>query len=279
MITAILLGAAHTHVNYLLAEVAATSDLTVVAAADPDRANRSTLLAGPVAPVLDDARAALDAHPAQVAVLCGIYGARADLVVECLNRGMAVLADKPLCTSLDQLTMISNTLAASSGSLSVIFDKRLTPETRALVDLVDAGELGDLAMVASTGPHKLLRHCCPEWFFSRAGDGGIANDLPVHDIDILLQLTHARSGRVSALTGNRALPELTEFDDHVAVLLQVAPDPDAAPRLFTAADDRRQLAAATGIGRARHYRMRVIGTRGAAKLVDWGLRRPHGDHS
>ncbi|MGI8769660.1 MAG: hypothetical protein ACR2I1_11275 [Propionibacteriaceae bacterium] len=45
MITAILLGAAHAHVNYLLAEVAATSDLTVVAAADPDRANRSTLLA------------------------------------------------------------------------------------------------------------------------------------------------------------------------------------------------------------------------------------------
>lgn len=278
MITAILLGAAHAHVNYLLAEVAATSDLTVVAAADPDRANRSTLLAGLVAPVLDDAMAALDAHPAQVAVLCGIYGARADLVVECLNRGMAVLADKPLCTSLDQLTMISNALAASSGSLSVIFDKRLTPETRALVDLVDAGELGDLAMVASTGPHKLLRHSRPEWFFSRAGYGGIANDLPVHDIDILLQLTHARSGR-----GVRAHRQscATRADRVRRPRRRPAagrPRSGRRPALVHGRDDRRQLAAATGIGRARS--LPDAGHRhprhGGGRL---GLRRPHGDHS
>lgn len=265
MIDIALIGAAHPHAGYLLQEVAASSDLRIVAAAEPDESARESLRAkaiealGEELAVSEDLDATLTQTDAGVAVMCGVYAERADLVVAALDRGMAVLADKPLCTDLDQLERIEAALARASGPLSVMFDKRFYPETVALMDLVAGGDLGELAMVASTGPHKLLMKTRPDWFFRRDSYGGIATDLPVHDIDILLRLTGATTGQVSALTGNYALPEEPGFEDHVAVLLR-------AGRTSATIDANWLQPAASDVH--GHYRMRVVGTSGTAE-VDW----------
>lgn len=259
MIDVIILGAAHPHVEYVLAEVAASSDLRIVAAAEPDSGARTRFLSGLQVPVYDDPLLALKSHPATVGVLGGVYGQRAEFVVACLKRGMAVLADKPLCTSLDQLDAIERAAATAPAPLALMFDKRFYPETRALTGLVADGRLGDIVQVNSTGPHKLLRESRPDWFFERVGYGGIANDLPVHDIDILLQLVGPSRGRVSALSGNRLLPERPEFHDHVVVLI----DLPGVQAVIDANWLQPQAADVHG-----HYRMRVIGTNGTAE-VDW----------
>ncbi|SDT04257.1 Gfo/Idh/MocA family protein [Microlunatus soli] len=263
MIDTIVLGAAHPHVDYLLTEAAATADVRVVAAAEPDPVARERFLRAVQAPVYADPDRALAEHPAAVGVVCGVYSRRAELVIDCLQRGMSVLVDKPMCTGLDQLRAIERAAAESAGSLAIMFDKRFYPETLALTEVVHSGELGDLVQLSSTGPHKLLQPTRPDWFFSRHGYGGIANDLPVHDIDILLRLTDATSGRVAAITGNHSVTDHPEFADQVGLII----DTGGLLAMIDANWLQPDAAAVHG-----DYRMRIVGTEGTAD-VDWPRHR------
>jgi predicted dehydrogenase len=259
MTDVIVLGAAHPHVDYAFAEADACADVNVVAAAEPDPAARARFLGDLTVPVYDNPYVALDAHPADVAVVCGVYSQRAELVVAALERGLAVLVDKPMATDLEQLAAIERSVAAASAPLSIMFDKRFYPETRALQGLVEAGEIGEVVRVSSTGPHKLLRASRPDWFFERTTYGGIAADLPVHDIDILIRLTGLTEGKIAAVTGNRTVPDHPGFEDHVDLLI--------ASDVVQAAIDATWLQPAAAAVHG-HYRMQVIGSEGTAE-VDW----------
>lgn len=261
MIRLAVLGAAHAHVAYVLDEAAQRDDLEVVAAAEADAASRAAFLSdlGGGVPVYDDPAELLSRHSVDVAVVAGVYAERGDAAGAALEAGAHVLADKPLCTSLDQLDRIAAVADRSGRHVSVMFEKRFYPATLAARRLLDDGVLGDLALVASTGPHRLNLPTRPPWFLRRDGYGGIAADLPVHDIDLVLALSGATSGTVSALAGNAGRAAHPDFDDHVAVLLHAGG--------VTATIEANWLSpeAADIHG---HYRMRLAGTRGTAEL-DW----------
>lgn len=255
-----ILGAAHPHVSYALDEVAQRPSCELVAIAEPDPAMRSAHLAGaPDVPFYADPGELLAEHDVDVALVAGVYGERAAAVLAALEAGAHVLADKPLCTSLTQLDEIERAAERADRHVSVVFEKRFYPPTSAVRRLLADGVLGELALVASTGPHKLNLPTRPAWFRSRAGYGGIAADLPVHDIDLVLDLTGATSGSVAAVTGNVRAAEHPEFDDHVAVLLRAGS--------VTATIEANWLSpqAADVHG---HYRMRLTGSEGTAEL-DW----------
>ena len=255
-----ILGAAHPHVAYALDEVAARVDLELVAVCEPDEPLRSAYLpADLTAPVYDTAAALLDAHEVDVALVAGVYSRRGEDTRLALEAGAHVLADKPLCTSLTELDQIAAAAERHDRYVSVVFEKRAYPPTLALRRLLADGVLGELALVASTGPHKLNQPSRPPWFLTRAGYGGIAGDLPVHDIDLVLFLTGATSGSVSAVTGNARRQDHPEFDDHVAVLLQ------AGNVAATIEANWLSPQAAEVHG---HYRMRLTGSEGTAEL-DW----------
>ena len=147
-------------------------------------------------------------------------GVRGGVVADCLEAGRHVIADKPLCTSLDDLDRIEAAWRASGRQLSLLLDKRFYGPTLAARDLIAAGELGDLALAWASGPHRLRRETRPDWMFRHASYGGILNDLCIHDIDLLLWLSGARSGMVQGLAGNIRYPELPEFQDYGQVLLR-----------------------------------------------------------
>lgn len=254
-----VLGAAHPHVAYALDEVARRPELELVAAAESDPVMRGRFLGYLGVPVYSRTADLLARHEVDVAVVAGVYTERADAVLAALEAGADVLADKPLCTSCSQLDAIAAAVARTPRQVSVMFEKRFYPATRAARRLLDAGVLGELVLVASTGPHKLNQGGRPEWFLRRDGYGSIAADLPVHDIDLVLQLSGATSGTVSALTRNGRAADHPDFDDHVALLLRAGS--------VTATIEANWLSpeAAEVHG---HYRMRLTGTEGTAEL-DW----------
>ncbi|RCS60086.1 Gfo/Idh/MocA family protein [Microbacterium sp. JB110] len=255
-----ILGAAHPHVAYALDEVAARSDCELVAAAEPDETMRHTFLSdlGDV-PVYDRIDDLLRAHEIDIALVVGIYSERASAVLSALDAGAHVVADKPLCTSLADLDRIERRAEQTGLHVSVVFEKRFYPATLALRRLLAEGTLGEVALVASTGPHKLNQPARPGWFLHRDTYGGIAGDLPVHDIDLVLTLSGAAAGTVSALTGNARRAHHPDFDDHVAVLLHAGE--------VSATIEANWLAPQASEVHG-HYRMRVTGTRGTAEL-DW----------
>ncbi len=259
-----ILGAAHPHVEYALEEVAHRADLELVAAAEPDAAMREQFL-GPLTdvPVYDGFADLLDAHAVDVALVAGTSARRAEATLRALDAGAHVLADKPLCTTLDELDAIAAAADRTGRHVSIVFEKRFYPATTALRRLLDDGVLGELAMVASTGPHKLRQTSRPAWFLDPAQYGGIAGDLPIHDIDLVLDMTGATAGTVTAVTGNARAADHPGFDDHVALLLRAGDVPATIEANWLGPE------AADVHG---HYRMRVTGSEGTAEL-DWAYHR------
>lgn len=267
-----ILGAAHQHVEYALSEVRHREELELVSAGEPDAALRERFLgdlSGEGIPLYDTADELLAAHDVDVALIAGIYSERAAQAVAALEAGAHVLADKPLCTSLEQLERIRAAAETAQRHVSIVFEKRFYPATLALRRLLRDGALASTAMVASTGPHKLNQAARPEWFLNPVTYGGIAGDLPIHDIDLVLDLVAEQAGAtplegtVSALVGNARATEHPGFDDHVSLLLQAGDVPATIEANWLGPE------AADVHG---HYRMRVTGALGTAE-VDWAYHR------
>lgn len=254
-----ILGAAHFHVDYVLDELQHRPELELVAAAESDPAMREQFLSDLDVPVHDTVEALVEQHEFDVALVAGVYRERGAATLAALEAGAHVLADKPLCTSLEELDRIEDTAGRTGKHVSLVFEKRFYPATLALRRLLDDGTLGRISLVASTGPHKLKQATRPEWFLDPARYGGIAADLPVHDIDLVLTLTGATSGTVSAVAGNARPFDHPGFDDHVALLLH------AGDTVATIEANWLSPEAAEVHG---HYRMRICGSEGTAEL-DW----------
>jgi predicted dehydrogenase len=137
-----------------------------------------------------------------------------------------------------------------------MFEKRGYPVTLAARRLVDDGVLGELTLIASTGPHKLRYPERPDWFFTE-DYGGILGDLAVHDVDLVLALAGADSGYAVGSVGKRAYAEHPAFNDHGAMLLVTGG--------VSATIDAHWLAPEAEASNGR-YVMRLVGTQGTAEL-------------
>lgn len=256
-----VIGAAHPHVTYALDEVAARTDLTLVAVSDPapDIVNRYPGLRN--CKFYSDHRRLLAEQRPDVVMIAGIYSQRAAAIVDALEAGAHVIADKPLCTNLADLDAIETAARTSGCTVSLLLEKRYYPETLAARALLDAGALGELVMVASSGPHKLNRPDRPAWFLDRATYGGIIADLAVHDIDLVLLLSGATEGTVAGLSD----PSSSGFPLYGAILLKAGP---------VAASIEVSWLTPAAAPYHGDYRMRLTGTGGTAELY-WAQGRLH----
>jgi predicted dehydrogenase len=215
-----LAGLRHPHLEYLLTETSQRDDVRIVALAEDDSAIRETFQRRLGVPAYADYHEMLEREAIDVVGVIAVNGVRGSVVIDCLNAGRHVIADKPLCTTLDDLDRIEQAWRASGRQLSLLLDKRFYAPTLAAREIVQSGELGALALAWASGPHRLRRETRPDWMFRHDSYGGILNDLCIHDIDLLLWLSGARSGQVQGLAGNRKYPDLPEFQDYGQVLLR-----------------------------------------------------------
>ncbi|MFI5728905.1 Gfo/Idh/MocA family protein [Kribbella sp. NPDC051587] len=249
-------GAAHPHARYVTAEVDRYDDYQLVAVADPDRAVAERYATPYQAKVFTDHRQMLDETQPDVVMVAGIYADRGRAAVDALDAGAHVLADKPLCTTLADLSAITEAANRNNRHVVLLLEKRYYPETIAMTELIH--ELGTIHGVVSTGPHKLNRPTRPEWFFDRARYGGLLNDLAVHDIDAALYFTGLTAGTVTG-----ALASEPGFPRYGTATLT------GPGVLITAGVDWLTPAASPLHG---DYRMKLIGTTGTAEL-QWAQKR------
>ncbi|MFF0269773.1 Gfo/Idh/MocA family protein [Kribbella sp. NPDC004536] len=245
-------GAAHPHVAYATAEVDKSDGFTLVAVSDPSRETAERWASPYAAKVFTDHRQLLREVEPDVVMVAGIYGDRGQVVVDALNAGCHVIADKPLCTTLEDLDAIAEAAGRTGRHVSVLFEKRYYPVTLAALEIVDS--LGTIHGVTSSGPHKLNRPTRPDWFFERERYGGVLNDLAVHDIDAALLFTGLTSGTVSG----------SIVDGMYGVATLSGPG-----AVITAGVDWMNPAGSPVHG---DYRMKLIGTGGTAELL-WARNR------
>ncbi|NEE02235.1 Gfo/Idh/MocA family protein [Phytoactinopolyspora halotolerans] len=221
-------GVQHPHMDAILDDAAAHTGAELVGLAERDPRLRAEYAQRYRVAAFEDHTQLLDAGELDAILVGDVFGARGRIIADALGHGLHVLTDKPMCTTPADLDAIHHAWRGGDRVLTIAFEKRFLPATLALSELLDAGELGEIVMVTSAGPHKLIRDERPAWMFHDDTYGGILNDLVVHDIDLLLHLTGAASGTVRGYAGNRCHADVPEFEDHGLAVIQVDDGPLAS---------------------------------------------------
>lgn len=253
-----LVGGAHSHVDYILDELAQRDDVQLVAVVDHDPLRLVSLRQRTGAPGYAELESMLAAHRPDGAAVISEPGLRAAAIATLAAQDIFVIADKPMALSLAEIDTIA---AADAGRsrIALMLEKRFYSTTLAALDLVADGTLGDIVSIWATGPHKLRPAGRPAWYFDPKLYGDILTDLTVHDVDLAMLFAGVSSGTVSGWISSRAADGTEAFA--------------AAGRAVITFDNGAQAAIDVDWlqpeASPRHgdYAMRLQGTRGRADLL------------
>jgi UDP-N-acetylglucosamine 3-dehydrogenase len=174
--------------------LAARNDIRLVAVADPVAATLAGATAqtgaqGFAEPLAMIAEAELDA-----VVIAAPTTAHVPLALAAIERGIAVLVEKPLAATIDEAMRIVEAARAAGVPVQVGHVERFNPAVLELGRLIDDGWLSTIYSIAS-------RRAGP--FPARIRDVGVTVDLATHDADILSWIAGERPSRVYGETAQR----------------------------------------------------------------------------
>ena len=174
--------------------LSARTDLVLAAVADPVAAALADATAqtgaqGFAEPLAMIAEAELDA-----VVIAAPTTAHVPLALAAIERGIAVLVEKPLAATIDEGMRIVVAARAGGVPVQVGHVERFNPAVLELGRLIEDGWLSSVYSIAS-------RRAGP--FPARIRDVGVTVDLATHDVDILSWIAGERPSRVYAETAQR----------------------------------------------------------------------------
>ncbi|MBR2427724.1 MAG: Gfo/Idh/MocA family oxidoreductase [Lentisphaeria bacterium] len=143
-----------------------------------------------------------------------IFSLRGERAIDGLNAGKHILADKPLCTSLEELSVIRNLAGQKNLKIGMMLDLRHHKNIQTAANLIASGRIGNVQAIQFGGQHTLAYHSRPEWYFDPGKHGGTINDLSVHGLDAVEYLTgHKIVELTAARTWNAFVPQAPDFQD------------------------------------------------------------------
>jgi UDP-N-acetylglucosamine 3-dehydrogenase len=174
--------------------LSARTDLVLAAVADPvdaalAAAASETGAQGFAEPLAMIAEADLDA-----VVIAAPTTSHVPLALAAIERGIAVLVEKPLAATTDEAMRIVGAARAAGVPVQVGHVERFNPAVLELGRLIDEGWLSTVYSIAS-------RRAGP--FPARIRDVGVTVDLATHDADILSWIAGERPSRVYGETAQR----------------------------------------------------------------------------
>lgn len=252
---AIIGAAGHNHLAFEAMARDLRLRLVGVAPGRPEEDISAIARAG--APVFEDFRTLLDQEKPDVAVVNPWFGDAAGVSIACLNRGIHVYSEKPLATTLADLSALEAAWRSSGRALGGMFNYRCAPWFLAMKQAVDAGEIGGVRTAHGQKSYRLGVR--PEFYKSRTHMGGIIPWVAIHAIDWVLAFL-GDCAWVSAAHSVRENRENGDLEVSSALLMGMA---DGKLATVTADFLRPE-------GSARHDddRLRLTGTRGMIEVMD-----------
>ena len=151
------------------------------------------------------------------------YGRRGQIVLRALRAGKYVIADKPLCTSLDELKEIAVVAREKSLRIGMMLDMRDHGNLICLRDVVASGRIGEVQTVSFSAQHPLLWGIRPAWYFEPGMHGGTLNDIAIHALDFLPWVTGLTVEKTDAArTWNAKATQAPHFKDCGQFLLRLS---------------------------------------------------------
>ncbi|MFB3891562.1 MAG: Gfo/Idh/MocA family protein [Phycisphaerae bacterium] len=219
-------GFRHGHILDLVAAVKERPDLELVAACEDDPETGAQLAAGGKVEITHQSlEAMLKEVDCDVVAIADYYSRRGSMAIAALNAGRHVIADKPLCTSLQELRRIERIAARKKLAVGEMLDLRACGACQAAKDFIDAGQLGQVHTLSFSGQHPLMYGKRAGWYFEEGKHGGTINDIFIHAADMIEWLL-SKSGRrivevVAARTWNTHFAPAPKFPIGAQLMLRL----------------------------------------------------------
>jgi len=140
----------------------------------------------------------LAASVADAAIIALPTPLHAEVSIACLDAGLHVLQEKPLCRTDEEAQAIGDAVARSGKAFQVGYEVRSSPLHQSIMKHVADGDLGTLTNIWYN-QHTYQKTRPGEWRFERDNMGGKLFDCAVHYLDLLQQWAGAPTCRLVAL--------------------------------------------------------------------------------
>jgi len=223
MTTAAIIGCGDVSIIHTEA-LAEMDEVTLVGVCDtdPDRLAAAEQAHG--VPGFSDHLSLLDAVLPDVVHLCTPHNQHASIAIDCLERGVNVIVEKPLAHTIDEGQRLVQAAERSTAKIAVCFQNRYNVTAQAMHRLLTSGDLGEVL----GGSFTVVWHRSADYYLNRpwrgtwaGGGGGLLMNQAIHTVDLLQWLM----GDVTAVSGHastRFLGDTIDVDDTAEFVAQHA---------------------------------------------------------
>lgn len=207
-------GFRHGHIWALYDRASGMEGVRVVGAWEADEEARAAAQEKVREPFYDSYEALLKDPAVDTVAVADYFAARGDLIIRALRAGKHVIADKPICTSRQELETIRELSLEKQLKLVCMLDLRYDGAVRAAKRMIGEGRLGRIHAMGFTGQHPLSYGTRPGWYFEEGKHGGTINDIAIHGIDAIRYMTGLEFVRATAArTWNAYADQVPFFND------------------------------------------------------------------
>ena len=216
-------GFRHSHIFDLYNLARESAELEIVGACEGHEPTRANILAtGRAAITHDRVDKMLDDVDCDIVATGTYFARRGQVLVKALERGKHVIADKPLCTGMDDLNRIEELSREKGLKVGCMLTMRDSGQFIGVRELIQAGFIGAIHAIAFGGQHPLLLGSRAEWYFEEGKHGGTITDIGIHAIDALPWITGLEWRKINAARcWNAFAPEYPHFADAGQMMLEM----------------------------------------------------------
>lgn len=221
MTTAAIIGCGDVSIIHFEA-LAEMEDVTLVGVCDSDPERRAAAAAAHGVPGFADHLSLLETVSPDVVHLCTPHDQHASLAVDCLERGVNVIVEKPVAHTLEAAQRLVAVAERSTAKIAVCFQNRYNATAQALHRILTSGAVGAVL----GGSFTVVWHRTADYYRNRpwrgswaGGGGGLLMNQAIHTVDLLQWLM----GDVESVNGHastRFLGDTIEVEDTAEFVTQ-----------------------------------------------------------
>jgi predicted dehydrogenase len=192
-----------------------------------------------------------------ICVVADENGQRANQLIDLAQRGVHIVAEKPLATTLEDLRRVRAAFQASKSRLTMLLTMRHDAKYVTMRNLIQQGVVGQVRQVTCQKSYRLGAR--PEWQKHRDRLGGTIPYIGIHALDLMWWVSSLEFKALAAFHGAGARAEMNETEDTASILVSYAGGASGTARL-----DYLRPEPAPSHG---DDRLRIAGTEGVIEIV------------
>jgi predicted dehydrogenase len=165
----------------------------------------------------DDWQEMLDKEKCDIVVIGGRYALNGQISIEAAKRGLHIISEKPVASSLEELYILKETLDKKQLKFTAMHAMRCLPVFQTIKTAVDDGLIGEPLLIHAQKSYKLGKR--PSWYSDIKFYGGTILWVALHAIDFIYYCTGVEYEWVLATSSKKYNNTYTDLDTSGSLIL------------------------------------------------------------